>query len=85
MWFAALGNEERNRWFLYFQYRLLQGKEEVLALLDTNPFPDAPPRYIRAVLYDYRFTTPETRRAEGTWWRRKPLRLYSPVRSLESN
>lgn len=84
MWFAALGNEQRNPWFQYFQYRLLQGKEDVLALLETNPFPDAPPRYIRAVLYDYRFTDFATRAEKGTWWNRRPLRLYSPVRSLPS-
>jgi hypothetical protein len=84
MWFAALGNEQRNPWFQYFQYRLLQGNKDVLALIETNPFPDAPPRYIRAVLYDYRFTDFATRREDGAWWRRKPLRLYSPVRSLQS-
>ncbi len=84
MWFAALGNEQRNPWFRNFQYRLLQGKREVLALLESNPFPDAPPRYIRAVVYDYRFTNFDTRRSDGTWWRRKPLRLYSPARSLQS-
>jgi predicted DCC family thiol-disulfide oxidoreductase YuxK len=84
MWFAALGSEQNNPWFQFFLYRLLQGKKDVLALLDTNPFPGAPPRYIRAVLYDYHFTDPATRRETGAWWRREPLRLYSPVRSLPS-
>jgi predicted DCC family thiol-disulfide oxidoreductase YuxK len=82
MWFAALGDEQRNPWFSNLVYRLLQGKREVLALLETNPFPDAPPRYVRAVLYDYRFSDFEGRRADGSWWRRRPLRLYSPPRSL---
>ncbi len=85
MWFAALGDYRRNRWFTNFQYRLLQGTPEVLALLETNPFPEAPPRYIRAVVFDYRFTDFPTRRAQGTWWRRTPQRLYSPTRSLSQD
>ena len=56
----------------------------MLGLLDTNPFPDSPPRYIRAVLYDYHFTDWKTRREQGTWWTRKRLRLYAPVLSLRS-
>ncbi len=86
MWFAALGDyrSSRNAWFIRFQRRLLEGSPEVLRLLETNPFPDAPPRYIRAVLYDYRFTDWETRREQGTWWTRKRLRLYTPVLSLRS-
>ena len=81
MWFAALrGNYRNTPWFINFMVRLLQGSPEVLALLEKNPFPDSPPRYIRAVLYDYHFTDLATKRTEGTWWRRKRKGLYlSPV------
>jgi len=82
MWFAALGTYRENPWFLNFCIRLLQGSPEVLALLDKNPFPDAPPRYIRAVVYDYRFTDFATKRAEGSWWRRDVTGLYCPILSL---
>ncbi len=82
MWFAALGTYERNRWFQNFLIRLLQGSPEVLALLERNPFPDRPPRYVRAVLYDYRFTDLATRRDTGAWWRRELKGLYSPVQTL---
>lgn len=82
MWFAALGSYEHNPWFVHFCVRLLQGSPEVLALLAHNPFPDAPPRYIRAMLYDYRFTDRAARRADGTWWRRQLRGLYCPVLSL---
>ena len=82
MWFAALGNYKNNPWFLSFMVRLLQGSPEVLKLLETNPFPERPPRYIRATLYRYRFTDFATRSREGTWWRRDRMWLYIPPLSL---
>jgi hypothetical protein len=85
MWFAALGNVQGNRWFVQFLVRLLEGKPEVLALLEKNPFPDKPPRYVRAVLYDYHFTDAKTRRETGQWWRREPKGLYCPPVSLRQN
>jgi hypothetical protein len=82
MWFAALSSYRNQPWFQNFLARLLQGSPDVLALLERNPFPDAPPRYIRSVVYDYRFTDVATRRATGAWWRREPRGLYSPPQSL---
>lgn len=57
MWFAALGSYNHNPWFVHLIYRLLHGQQEVLDLMGKNPFPDRPPRYIRANLYTYRYTT----------------------------
>ena len=57
MWFAALGNYQHNPWFVTMVYRLLTGQEEVLELIDRNPFPDAPPKYIRAKLFHYYYTS----------------------------
>ena len=82
MWFAALSSYQNNPWFINFCVRLLQGSPEVLALLKINPFPDNPPRYIRAVVYDYHFTDFAERRAEGTWWQRELKGLYCPILSL---
>ena len=83
MWFAALqGSYQRTPWFLNFMGALLQGKSEVLQLLADNPFPDTPPRYIRATLYDYRFTDLATKRSEGTWWHREWKSIYCPAISL---
>ncbi len=81
MWFAALGTVQNNPWFVQFLVRLLEGSPEVLALLAGNPFPDAPPRYIRAALYDYHFT----RFGDGHpgWWKREPLGLYCPAITLQ--
>jgi hypothetical protein len=83
MWFAALGDVRGNYWFVSLCDRLLHGSPPVLALLGPNPFPAAPPRFVRAVLYRYEFTTGEQRRATGAWWRRERLGLYLPAITLE--
>jgi len=85
MWFAALGNYRQNPWFVNFLIRLLQGSSEVLTLLEKNPFPDKPPRYVRAALYEYRFTDRATRDENGAWWRRERKGLYCPEISLRQN
>ena len=83
MWFAALqGNYQRTPWFPHFMVALLQGKPKVLRLLAENPFPDTPPRYVRATLYDYHFTDIATKRSEGTWWSRERKGIYCPTISL---
>jgi hypothetical protein len=79
MWFAALGDYRSNPWFVNFCVRLLQGQREVLALLEKNPFPNAPPKFIRATVYDYRFTTLGSR----DWWRRERKGEYLPAMSLK--
>ena len=82
MWFAALGTYRDNPWFGNFCVRLLQGSPPVLALLQKNPFPQHPPKFIRAELYEYHFTNPAGRRATGAWWRREPVGEYLPPVSL---
>ncbi len=84
MWFAALGSYRDNPWFVNFVRRLLQGSPEVLGLLSKNPFPDAPPRYVRALLYDYQFTNWAERRSTGAWWKREPKGTYLPAVSLQN-
>ena len=84
MWFAALGTYQRNPWLISLLQRLLEGSPPVLALLDRNPFPDAPPKEIRAVVYDYHFTDPGQRAKDGAWWRREFLGLYCPVLSARN-
>lgn len=80
MWFAALGDVRSNPWFVNFLVRLLQGSPDVLALIEKNPFPGESPRYVRAVLYDYRFTRWSDRTA--AWWKREQKGLYCPPISL---
>jgi hypothetical protein len=83
MWFAALGRFEEERWFQDFCVRLLENDGEVLSLIARNPFPAHAPRYLRAVLYRYRFSDPETRRRDGVWWTRELVGDYSPILSLQ--
>jgi len=82
MWFAALSNYERNPWLIQFMIRLLQGSRPVIELLGSNPFPDSPPKYLQALVYDYRFSDSETRNRTGSWWNRKLLRPYTPILQL---
>ncbi|MEO8352718.1 MAG: lipase maturation factor family protein [Chthoniobacteraceae bacterium] len=83
MWFAALSDYRANPWFLNFLAQLLNGSPAVLALLEDNPFPDQPPRFIRARIYDYHFTTMDEHGRTGAWWRRDELGFYCPVLSLD--
>jgi hypothetical protein len=76
MWFAALGTPVSRTWFDSFCSQLLNGSPTVLALLERNPFPEAPPRFVRGVLYDYRFTNKQERRATGAWWYRQKRGFY---------
>jgi len=82
MWFAALGTPRENLWIVGLMRRLLEGSPTVLALLDSNPFTDGPPKYVRAQLYDYRFADRGTHAATGQWWVRRPEGLYFPEIAL---
>jgi len=83
MWFAALGSVQQNPWFVQTIIDLLRGKRQVVGLLETNPFPDKPPRFVRATFYRYRFTNHEEHRQTGAWWKREELGEYLPTVSLE--
>jgi len=83
MWFAALERPQENPWLGGLIVRLLQGSQDVNRLLAYNPFPDKPPRYIRAMFYRYRFTTVSELRQTGAWWKRQELREYLPTVSLD--
>jgi hypothetical protein len=76
MWFAALSSPAEQPWFRPFIASLLAGDRNTLSLMRANPFPDRPPRAVRAVYYRYRFTTPEERRRTGRWWNRERLGIY---------
>ena len=73
MWFAALDPQRQAHWLLPLAQRLLENDPLALGLLDAaaNPFPDEPPRYVRLLLYRYRFTTPAD--ASDDWWARELL------------
>ncbi|HEX4667838.1 MAG TPA: lipase maturation factor family protein [Chthoniobacterales bacterium] len=78
MWFAALSDVRQNPWFFGLALRLLENSPDVVALLGKNPFPEKPPRYLRANIYRYHFSNLRERES-GIWWRREDERTYLPV------
>lgn len=83
MWFAAMRNIRSSPWFIRLVLKMLQGQQSVLNLLKTDPFEGQEPRYIRARLYIYRYTTPEEKRKTGQWWKREYQQEYLPPQSIE--
>jgi len=83
MWFAALGTAQQNPWFIRLVICLLEEKRDVARLFVHDPFPNQPPRYVRAILYRYRFTTAKEHRQTGAWWKRQELGEYLPTTSLQ--
>jgi len=82
MWFAALGQIDTTPWFQNFLTRLLQGSPSVLELLEKNPFPEKPPKFVRAILDEYAFTTRLERSKSGAVWKREPVSIYCAEVSL---
>lgn len=81
MWFAALGDARQNPWFVFMLQRLLEGSPAVASLLDESSLPKNPPRFVRAMSDDYRFTTFDEK--SGAWWRSEPAGIYGPEVSLK--
>jgi hypothetical protein len=79
MWFLPPQRKDET-WFVQFLQRLHEGSPQVLKLLENNPFKELPPRYLRVVAYEYRFTTPDERAATGHWWKRRYLGIFPFVK-----
>ncbi|MFJ7147526.1 lipase maturation factor family protein [Streptomyces sp. NPDC100445] len=83
MWFAALSPGYAGEWFGGLVERLLDNDRDTLRLLRASPFPpDTPPRYVRARLFRYRYTSPRERRETGACWERTYVREYLPPTRL---
>jgi Lipase maturation factor len=78
MWFAAMSPADFHPWIFVLVQRLLEGDRKILSLFARNPFPDAPPRYVRADWYRYQFTKP----GERAWWTRTFVAEYLPPMTL---
>ena len=86
-WFASFSWAEpqpwtSQPWLFPFVERLLENQPVVTDLLAENPFPDKPPKFIRAMTYDYVYTTAAERKETGHWWKRTLLREYFPPLSF---
>ncbi len=83
LWFASLGSWREYPIVPNTEVRLLSNDSDVLQLFADNPFSNRPPLQIRAVLWQYWFTTMAEKRTTGMWWRRKLLGLYAPTLERE--
>ncbi len=83
LWFASLTTWQQAPIVAGTEIRLLQGSAPVLGLFAGNPFPKNPPRFVRAVLWQYWFSTPAEKRSTGIWWRRELLGTYAPTLTRE--
>lgn len=84
MWFAAISPAYAQGWLRMLLTRLLENDRDALKLLRCNPFPDEAPRYVRARLYRYEFSTWAELRRDHVWWHRISLGVYVPPQSLPS-
>ena len=82
LWFASLSDWQQNDFVPLTEERLLVNSPAVLSLFRSNPFKEMPPRYVRAVLWQYWFTSAEEKRRTGDWWRREFIGLYAPEITL---
>ncbi len=82
MWFAALSPAYADPWFRPLVHRLLEGDPHVSKLLRRDPFAGEPPRFVRALLYRYRFTTRAERRQTHAWWVRERVGTFLQPVSL---
>jgi hypothetical protein len=85
LWFASLGSWRDYPIVTNTEVRLLSNDKDVLALFEKNPFPNDPPRQVRAVIWQYWFTTMSEKRTSGLWWRRQFLGLYAPTIEREAD
>jgi hypothetical protein len=81
MWFAAMDNPNDYPWTVHLVWKFLHNDPGAVGLFAGNPFPQRPPRYVRAVLYRYRFAKPGN--AAGHWWERDKLGLWLPPLSTD--
>jgi hypothetical protein len=78
IWFAAMATPQQYPWTINFVWKLLHNDPGTLSLLANNPFPDSPPRYIRARLYNYEFAP----LGAPAWWSRTLLGDWLPPLSI---
>jgi len=82
MWFAAMSSPMYHEWFVPLLAKILEADRPTLRLLRRDPFGGQAPRFVRALLYLYRFTTVKEHRETGAWWHRELVGDYVPPVSL---
>jgi hypothetical protein len=80
MWFAAMSTPDEYPWTVHLVWKLLHNDNNAVSLFANNPFPGKPPRYVRAVLYRYKFAQPGNK--QGLWWTRERISIWLPAMSV---
>jgi len=81
MWFAAMSSSDEYPWTFNLAWKLLHNDRRALSLFASNPFPDKPPQFVRAVLYRYTFERPGN--PQNLWWTRERLYVWMPPTSVK--
>jgi hypothetical protein len=81
IWFAAMASPQEYPWTVHFVWKLLHNDPGTLSLISNNPFPNKPPRYIRAQLYEYHFAKPGD--PTDAWWDRRLAGSWLPPLSAD--
>jgi hypothetical protein len=81
MWFAAMGSPNEYPWTIHLVWKLLHNDPGALSLFANNPFPEKPPRHLRAMLYRYKFVAANDR---NLWWEREELGEWLPPLSANN-
>ena len=79
LWFASLGSWRDYPIVASTEVLLLSNDKNVLDLFAGNPFPQEPPQQVRALIWQYWFTSMAEKRTTGMWWRRELLGHYAPT------
>jgi hypothetical protein len=81
MWFASMSSPSEYPWTVNLIWKLLHNDSGAVSLFASNPFPNQPPRYIRAVLYRYTFAEPGN--GQGLWWNRERVGIWLRAMSAD--
>jgi hypothetical protein len=82
MWFAAMSTADQYPWTYNLVWKLLHNDPDADGLFADNPFPNKPPKYIRAVLYRYHFVPRDN--SQGLWWTREKIGDWIPAVSVNN-
>jgi hypothetical protein len=88
MWFLQFGAAVSipgyyEAWFVRLAGKLLEADRGVLRLLRRDPFEGRRPKFVRARMFRYEYTTFRERRLSKAWWKRTLIDDYLPPISAD--
>ncbi|XP_050097242.1 lipase maturation factor 2-like [Anopheles aquasalis] len=81
---GAASKLDAQKWFYPLVMRLLQHQQPVLDLFDDRHVPSKAPRFIRASLYQFAYTTLPAKDTSGAFWKRERLGDFFSVFSMDA-